>query len=314
MAKREGVDRIVMANSPSAELLAASVAGLDGFLVTGGNGFLGRHLVARLRSLGKRVAQVSLSQGFDVTRDELPLSGVRHVFHLAGRTGIATAWIDPVNFFAANALGTMRVLDQCRRCGCSMTFASSFLYSGPFVAPAKETDPVEPQNPYALSKQVGEQVCAFYARQYGVNVATLRLANLYGPGQRTDFIIPHIVSQVIDQTTDHIKVWDLSPRRDFIHVDDAVDGILISMRAPPGSLFNLGTGLAYSVEEIILRTLAITGIDKPYRETGEKRRNDLTQAVLDVRAISAALAWQPAISLEAGLRSVIESMRGRCEP
>ena len=90
--------------------------------------------------------------------------------------------------------------------------------------------------------------------------------------------------------------------------------MLISMRAPPGSLFNLGTGLAHSVEEIILRTLAITGIDKPYRETGEKRRNDLTQAVLDVRAISAALAWQPAISLEAGLRTVIEGMRGRCEP
>ena len=127
---------------------------------------------------------MSLSQGFDVTRDELPLSGVRHVFHLAGRTGIATAWIDPVSFFATNALGTMRVLDQCRRCGCSMTFVSSFLYSGPFVAPAKETDPVEPQNPYALSKQVGEQVCAFYARQYGVNVVTLRLANLYGPGKR----------------------------------------------------------------------------------------------------------------------------------
>src|SRR6202051_1900902 len=87
------------------------------FIVTGASGFVGRHLVARLTSLGHRVHALSLSNGFDVRTDVLPGGPSDHVFHLAARTGVAEAWQDPFGFFEINALGTFRMLDQCRRRG-----------------------------------------------------------------------------------------------------------------------------------------------------------------------------------------------------
>jgi nucleoside-diphosphate-sugar epimerase len=100
--------------------------GAGTFIVTGASGFVGRHLVKRLTSLGHRVHPLSLSNGFDVRTDELPDGPVDHVFHLAARTGVAEAWQNPFDFFEINALGTFRVLEQCRRRGYSVCYLSSF--------------------------------------------------------------------------------------------------------------------------------------------------------------------------------------------
>ena len=89
------------------------------FIVTGASGFVGRHLVDRLTSLGHRVHALSRSNGFDVRTDELPDGPVDHVFHLAARIGVDEAWQDPFSFFEVNAPGTFRMLDQCRRRGLS---------------------------------------------------------------------------------------------------------------------------------------------------------------------------------------------------
>src|SRR5262249_6735157 len=97
-------------------------------LVTGATGFIGRHLVSRLTTLGHRVCSVSRDAGFDILTQELPLDGIEHVFHLAARTGVGEAWRDPAAFLHTNGYGTARVVDQCRRQNCSMTFVSSYLY------------------------------------------------------------------------------------------------------------------------------------------------------------------------------------------
>src|SRR5271169_2443164 len=102
--------------------------GTGTFIVTGAGGFVGRRLVGKLTSLGHRVHALSLSNGFDVRTDELPDGPIDHVFHLAARTGVAEAWQDPFGFFETNALGTFRVLDQCRRRGYPACYLSSFLY------------------------------------------------------------------------------------------------------------------------------------------------------------------------------------------
>src|SRR5438270_91180 len=148
-------------------------------LVTGASGFIGRALAARLEQTGQSVVRVSRAHGFDILRDGLPLDGVRHVFHLAARTGVAESWDEPVAYFDANALGTARVLEQCRRHGCGMTFLSAYVYGPPQRLPIAETEPVEPNNPYALSKSIGEQLCAFYSRFYGLPVVALRAFNVY---------------------------------------------------------------------------------------------------------------------------------------
>lgn len=279
------------------------------YAVTGASGFIGRHLVERLTALGRRVQALSPATGFDVTRDELPAGSVDWIFHLAARTGVAEAWHDPLGFFGVNAAGTVRVLEQCRRRGLALCYVSSFLRGAASDAGARETDAVRPDNPYALSKLVGELACAFYGSHFGVKTVILRPANIYGPGQARSFLIPHIVSQLVDDAAPEILVQDLAPRRDYIHVDDVVDAILLSTTAPAGSTFNISSGTTYSVEEIIRRSCQVAGRHKPYRATGRPRPHEIAQACMDATAAHEALGWRPAVSLERGLQSVIESMR-----
>jgi nucleoside-diphosphate-sugar epimerase len=278
-------------------------------IVTGASGFLGRRLADRLTSLGHQVHALSRATGFDVRRDEFPPGPVDHVFHLAARTGVAEAWDDPLGFFESNALGAVRVLDQCRRRGLSLCYLSSFLRGSDGDAAAKETDAIKPDNPYAFSKYVGEQACVFYGSHFGVRTVTLRPANIYGPGQAQSFLIPHVIAQLLDDASPEILVQDLAPRRDYIHVDDVVDAMLLSMTAPAGSIFNLGSGTAYSVEEIIRCSCEVAGRHKPYRSIGQPRPHEIAQARMDATAAREILGWRPAVSLERGLQSVIESMR-----
>ena len=91
-----------------------------------------------------------------------------------------------------------------------------------------------------------------------------------------------------------------------------MDGILLSTRAPQGSAFNLGSGQAYSVEDIIKRASAAAGIHKPYRERGGRRRNEIDRTVADIRALHEAVGWFPRISIDRGLSAVVDNMRSRC--
>jgi nucleoside-diphosphate-sugar epimerase len=286
--------------------------GIHKVLVTGASGFIGRHLVAHLDQIGKHVVPVSRAYGFDVTRDKLPLEGVGHVFHLAGKTGVVEAWHSPLSYLDTNTFGTARVLEQCRGC-CSVTFVSGYVYGSPKRLPIREQDLVDIQNPYALSKLLAERICEFYARFYDVPVVTLRLFNVYGPGQAPNFLIPFILEQILDPRQPEVRVQNLKPSRDYVYVSDAVEGIVMASQALEGSVFNIGYGTSYTVEEIIKRASTAAGIYKPYRSTGEKRRHEIDKTRADISAFRKAVGWRPKISIDDGLRLMIEGMLRRCK-
>ena len=285
-----------------------ALKGVHKVLVTGATGFIGRHLVAQLEKMGKQVVCASRATGFDVTRDRLPLKGVTHVFHLAARIGVEEAWRVPIDYLNTNALGTARVIDQCRG-RCSMTFVSAYVYGNPRRLTIRESDPVDVQNPYALSKLLGEQICAFYARFYEVPIVALRPFNIYGPGQDSRLVIPHIVEQFLDSRRRVVLVKDLAPSRDYVYISDAVEGIILGSQAASGSVFNIGSGTTYTVEEIITRVSKISGIRKPYHATGRKRPREIDRTCADITAFRKAVGWRPEISFDTGLRLVIECMR-----
>ena len=285
-----------------------ALKGVHKVLVTGATGFIGRHLVARLENMGKQVVCVSRATGFDITRDRLPLEGVTHVFHLAACVGVEEAWRLPIDYLNTNALGTARVIDQCRG-RCSMTFVSAYVYGNPRRLTIRESDPVDVQNPYALSKLLGEQICAFYARFYEVPIVALRPFNIYGPGQDSRLVIPHIVEQFLDSRRRVVLVKDLAPSRDYVYISDAIEGIILASQVASGSVFNIGSGTTYTVEEIITRVSKISGIRKPYHATGRKRPREIDRTCADITAFRKAVGWRPEISIDTGLRLVIESMR-----
>lgn len=279
-------------------------------IVTGASGFLGRALAADLASSGEAVVALCRSDGGDVTRDALPIRPRDHVYHLAARTGVQQSWEDPEAFHRVNTLGTIRVLEACRRAGASLTYVSAYVYGLPRRLPIDESAPVEPANPYALSKLMAEQACRFYAQHFGVRCVILRLFNVFGPGQSNAFLVPRIVEQALDPTCPEIAVMDLDPRRDFLYVTDAVAAMRAAARlSVPFAVFNVGSGRSYSVAEVVAAAVAAAGVNKPVRSEAAPRRNEVSDVVADTSALASATGWSPRVTLAEGLHAIVDAMR-----
>ncbi|ALN93115.1 NAD-dependent epimerase/dehydratase family protein [Lysobacter gummosus] len=281
----------------------------DRVVVTGASGFLGRHLVGRLRAAGVEVATPSRGEGFDLLNDQLPLDGATHVFHLAAETGVPDSWQDPARFHLVNTHGTVRVLDQCRRAGCAMTYVGAYIYGVPQHLPIDETHPVNANNPYAYSKWMGEQACEWYADMYSMGVTAIRLFNTYGPGQSNRFLIPRIVEQVIDPTVERIELMDLAPRRDYLYVDDAVDALLAARGLPGYRLYNVGSGVSHSISDVLESAMRQAGIRKEVVDLQQVRPNEIPDVRADCSRIGRECGWRPRFSLDEGIERMLEEVR-----
>ncbi len=276
-------------------------------LVTGASGFLGRTLVHVLRVQGHQVFTLD-RKDWDLTGPELfTRSGVHgpdHVFHLAARTFVPDSWVEPSEFMRVNFLGTLNVLENCRQAGASLTFVSAYLYGTPDRLPVREDAPLRPNNPYALSKCVAEEACDFYHRIHGIPVQVVRPFNIYGPDQPVKFLFPSLLSQILGDSGE-IVVNDLEPRRDYIHVTDVANGISMTVKRPGFGVFNLGSGVSVSVQEVLNRMQAMAGTRKPVRSMGARRNNELMDVYADISKAKAELGWTPKITLDQGIAMLL---------
>jgi UDP-glucose 4-epimerase len=271
-------------------------------LVTGASGFVGQRLVQALTSQGHTVTRHSVEDGHIARSAFEP--GASHVFHLAGCTFVPDSWQKPLAYYEVNFLGTVNVLEYCRKNNSSMTFISSYVYGHPKTLPIAEDHPLEAVNPYGHTKLLGEDVCRFYEKCFGVPVTIVRPFNLYGSGQAGHFLIPLLVHQAVSADISEISVADLRPRRDFLHVDDLI-ALLLRVGQGGSGVYNAGSGVSHSIGEIIDILNSITGLAKPVRDRGERRPNEIMDVVADIRKARADLAWEPEISLADGLRQML---------
>jgi nucleoside-diphosphate-sugar epimerase len=279
-------------------------------LVTGAGGFIGRRLVAALRPRVPVVLAPTRGE-WDVAAGALPDTAVDHVFHLAAVSGVPSSWEDPARFHLVNAQGTANVAEFCRRSRCSLTYVSAYCYGIPASLPIRETDPVRPNNPYAFSKFQGEEVCRFYRERFELPLTILRPFNVYGPGQGDAFLLTRIVRQALDPTVPAIEVQDLGPRRDFVFVDDVVEALIQTAGLADYAIFNVGSGVSYSVEEAIQSVLEASGVIKPYRSLGHARPQEIADVVADVGRLEQTVGWKPRVSFHEGIRRLVESERSR---
>ena len=299
-------------------------------LVTGGGGFIGSHLVDSLLADGRCVRVLD---SFDVGRranlehhkgnprmevvvadvaqaDEVTIAceGAERIFHLAARADIVPSVRDPRAYFQANVDGTFNVLEAARRHGVGRLVyaASSSCYGIPAVYPTPESAPADPLYPYALTKYLGEQLVQHWAQVYGLPAISARLFNVYGTRARTSGTYGAVFGVFLAQLLAGeplTVVGDGEQRRDFIFVSDVVDALLVvAERGKIGGIYNVGSGVPVSVNEIVRQLGSPPTVHVPKRP-GEP---DCTWA--DISRIRQDLGWTPKVTFAEGVRILMENV------
>jgi len=276
--------------------------------VTGSKGFVGSALTKRLKKLDIKVIEVDLVFGYDITNSN-SLSNIGNfdfLIHLAAKSFVPDSYEDPLSFYKTNIIGTLNVLELCRKNKAKIIFTSSYVYGVPEYLPIDENHPLKAFNPYAQSKLIGEDLCRAYERDFEISYTIFRPFNIYGPHQNINFLLPKIFSQA---KTGQIKLKDPRPRRDYIYIDDVVDAYIkaIELNSDKSEIFNLGFGQSYSVEYItrIIQSLSDEKIIIQF--TNEYRKNEILNTVSDISLTKKLLDWRPKISLDEGVFNIFKN-------
>lgn len=277
-------------------------------LVTGFSGFIGTYLLEKLNQTNYELELMDIVNGVDICDWEQVkhVENVDVVVHLANLSFVPASYDDPKRFYTTNYLSTLNMLELCRINKAKMIFFSSYVYGHPQYQPIDENHPVQAFNPYAQTKVICESLCEGYNRDFKVPVTIFRPFNIYGTGQNPDFLIPSIIQQA---RNGKIVIKDDRPKRDYIHVVDIVRAVIKAIEKVDDdklNVYNLGTGISYSVKEIVDIVRSIFSSEIEYLCTNEFRPNDVMDTIADISKIKAELNWQPAISIQDGLREMIE--------
>ncbi len=310
--------------------------------VTGADGFIGSHLVERLVREGAEVRALCLytSQGTYGWLDEsdaevrdaidLRLGDVRDsglvrslvegcdlVLHLASLIAIPYSYLAPASFIETNVMGALNVLEAVRASGATMINTStSEVYGTPEAVPITEAHPLRAQSPYAASKIAADKLCESYAASYGVDVATLRPFNTFGPRQSMRAVIPTVLTQLLAGAVE-IRLGSLEPQRDFTFVSDTVHGYVRAAIAglPPGQVVQLGTGVAVSIQGLVDICREITDREDARVVVDHERvrpgGSEVMCLLSDPSLAHSQIGWEPSVPLRDGLRTVADFIASR---
>ena len=302
-------------------------------LVTGGAGFIGSHMVDRLLEEGFRVIIVDdLSSGkiknvnqhatfhhlsinrpslLDVFNREKP----DLVFHMAAQSSVSRSIRDPIQDSEVNILGTLRLLEAARRAGVDKIIYSctgGALYGEPEIVPCPDDTPVVPISPYGMSKFVAEQYLEYYSRQYVVNYTSLRYGNVYGPRQDPEGeagVIAIFISAMLSGKRPVI-FGDGNQQRDLVAVGDVIEANMAAINRGRGKSMNIATGELTSVNRIFELLKKVYRVSGGMPNTPPARPGDVYRISLDCTLAEEELGWTPKTTLEEGLASTVEFMRG----
>jgi nucleoside-diphosphate-sugar epimerase len=280
-------------------------------LVTGASGFLGVALVQKLQDSDFNVIKHSSEDGDVSSIDFYKIykeKNINHIFHLASKTFVPDSWENPAEFYKVSVNGTNNILEFCRKGNISLTFVSAYLYGRSEKLPISEGDMLLPNNPYAHSKYLAEELCRFYSQNFGVKVTIARPFNVYGRNQKPNFLIPSIINQVLH--SDKIKIKDLEPKRDYIYLDDLIEGLIKTIQLNSDfNIFNFASGYSLSVKEVIDIIQSVAGSNKRVISENIERKNEIMDIVADISKAKNILGWSPKTTFEDGIRKIIEDIK-----
>jgi UDP-glucose 4-epimerase len=298
-------------------------------LVTGAAGFVGSHLVEQLLADGAHVVGIDCFTDYYARelkeanleaahREErftfhenrlqdadldLLLRDITHVFHLAAQAGVRKSWgLDFSVYTACNVEATQILLEACTRTELTKVVyaSSSSVYGDDGHMPMHEDQRPQPLSPYGVTKLAAEHLCYLYWVGHGVPTVSLRYFTVYGPRQRPDMAFNRFLRALI--AGDPITLYgDGEQTRDFTFVRDAVSAtIAAANRGEPGNVYNIGGGARVTVNQVLERMAACTGIP-PHIERFPVQKGDMRDTFADTRAARDALGFRPTMPLEAGI-------------
>lgn len=281
-------------------------------LVTGGGGFVGKALVQRLKQEGTSVILWDAKQKIDVCNwKQIARLNKRKtidvVYHLAAASFVPYSWDHPREINEINIIGTLNMLEFCRRRNVGkFVFISSYVYGRPTYLPIDENHLVEPANPYTWSKHVGENLCMEYAKNFGVKSVIIRPFNIFGEGQSPQFLIPSIIWQI--RNTKAVVLDDPRPKRDFLYLSDMIEALVAAGQYNPRTIeiFNIGFGRSFSVRKIARLITKTIGEKIQVRYRNKARKGEILDIIADITKAEQSLGWQPQVSLEEGLGRMLK--------
>lgn len=309
----------------------------NAYLVTGGAGFIGSHLVEALAEQGHRIRVLdNLSSGYAKNLDHIrgdvelvigdvrnpdqvsrAMEGMTHCFHEAALVSVFDSVNRPVDNNDINITGTLNVLEACRahKIRRIVMASSAAVYGNNPDLPKREPMRPEPESPYAIGKIVGEYYFGVYHKLYGLETAALRYFNVYGPRQDPSSMYSGVISKftdVLSKGQQPTIFGDGSQTRDFVFVKDIVQANLLAMHVPAagkGCVFNVGTGRRSSLLDLLNVLAGLAGV-KPAPTFREFRAGDIRDSVSDIAAARSVLNYEPKFTLQEGLKHLWASRAG----
>ena len=303
------------------------------YLVTGGGGFIGSHLVRTLVRRGERVRV--LDNGFSGSRDRVAdvlddvewvdgdirdletvrraCQGVEVVLHHAAVASPVRSIAEPLMAHDVNVTGTLHVLIAAHQMGVRrVVFASSAaVYGNLPTTPKSELLPVQPVSPYGVHKLAGESYCPVWHSIYGLETVALRYFNVFGPAQdpQSEYaaVIPRFISAALAGETP-VVYGDGEQSRDFIYVGNVVDINLLAAVAPAaaGTILNAGTGSTITLNRLLAEIGGILGRDVVARYE-PARPGDVRESVADISRLRSVLKYEPAVSFREGIERTLRA-------